>query len=164
MPISFHTDRPDGAMLTDHIHSINELDRLHWCPMCDSRASRAWGVTGRLNTPTANKQNHRVKIKILFWSLLLTQEKEPEWRVKLSAVTLSNLLQCPSSFHRPGLGHCFVAGNPHVRWFYCAAVSNSVVREHDFLFFYAAHCIVWMRIAFLPFLPSRSWVLILISE
>lgn len=38
--------------------------------------------------PTANKQNHRVKIKILFWSLLLTQEKEPEWRVKLSLLWL----------------------------------------------------------------------------
>lgn len=38
-----------GWMLTDHIHGINELTD-HTGVQCDSRASRAWGVTGRLNT------------------------------------------------------------------------------------------------------------------
>ena len=102
---------------------------------------QSMGYDWKVEYPTANKQNHRVKIKILFWSLLLTQEKEPEWRVKLSAVTLSNR-QCPSSFHRPGQ-HCFVAGNPHVRWLAGAAVSASLWSEDMTFCSYAAYCIVW---------------------
>lgn len=46
------------------------------------------GYDWKVEYPTANKQNHRVKIKILFCSLLLTQDKEPEWRVKLSLLWL----------------------------------------------------------------------------
>lgn len=42
------------------------------------------GYDWKVEYPSANKQNHRVKIKNLFCSLLLTQDKEPKRRVKLS--------------------------------------------------------------------------------
>ena len=38
-----------GWMLTDHMHDINELTD-HTGVQCDSRASRAWDMTGRLDT------------------------------------------------------------------------------------------------------------------
>lgn len=152
MPISFsHWQTRWGECWQTTSHSINELTD-HTGVQCDSRASRAWGVTGRLNTLLLISRIIEWRLRFSSDLYCWLRKRNLNGRVKLSAVTLSNL-QCPSSFHRPGQ-HCFVAGNPHVRWLAGAAMSAILWSENMTFCSYAAHCIVWQP--HLPFCPPEA--------